>query len=310
MKRTKSAPQPVAKEAARETAETMAGKQKEIAVSEFFAKNRHLLGFDNPRKALLTTVKEAVDNSLDAAEEAGILPEIWIQIEALNGGSAKSKSTDKAEEPQLLSAADPASNPSVTNATRFKVTVRDNGPGIVRAQVPNVFGRLLYGSKFHRLRMSRGQQGIGISAAGMYGLLTTGQSVQIISRTGKRKSAHRFELQMDTMKNRPEIIVDEEHDSWPLEVFPYGSVPNAPDAADAAQMDHGTEVTITLEARFQRGRASVDEYLEQTAIANPHAAIHWIAPDGLRRDFPVRLIRPRASPRPSNRIPMAWNWAC
>src|SRR5688500_11282746 len=69
------------------TAESMATKQKEIAVSEFFAKNRHLLGFDNPRKALLTTVKEAVDNSLDACEEAGILPTLHVSIEALNGGA-------------------------------------------------------------------------------------------------------------------------------------------------------------------------------------------------------------------------------
>ena len=103
---------------------------------------------------------------------------------------------------------------SLANATRFRVTVRDNGPGIIRNQIPHVFGRLLYGSKFHRLRMSRGQQGIGISAAGMYGLLTTGQSVEIISRTGKKKPAHRFELQMDTQKNRAEIIVDEELESW------------------------------------------------------------------------------------------------
>ena len=66
----------------RVTAESMAAKQRDISVSEFFAKNRHLLGFDNPRKALLTTVKEAVDNSLDACEEAGILPEIWVHIEA------------------------------------------------------------------------------------------------------------------------------------------------------------------------------------------------------------------------------------
>ena len=165
----------------------------------------------------------------------------------------------------------PESAPSLTNATRFRVTVRDNGPGIVKAQVPNVFGRLLYGSKFHRLRMSRGQQGIGISAAGMYGLLTTGQSVQIISKTGPRKPAHRFELQMDTQKNRPEIIVDEEVDDWHEE---------------GEKVRTGTQVSIVLEARFQRGRASVDEYLEQTAIANPHAAIHWTAPDGLRRDFP------------------------
>ncbi|HMC11022.1 MAG TPA: hypothetical protein VKH44_07015, partial [Pirellulaceae bacterium] len=66
----------------RATAESMATKQRDISVSEFFAKNRHLLGFDNPRKALLTTVKEAVDNSLDACEEAGLVPEIWVAIEA------------------------------------------------------------------------------------------------------------------------------------------------------------------------------------------------------------------------------------
>src|SRR5271169_596975 len=119
----------VAKSAAphRETAESMAGKQKEIAVSEFFAKNRHLLGFDNPRKALLTTVKEAVDNSLDACEEGQILPEVWIIIAAINGGS-KAKADDA--QPKLV--AEDGTSPSIANATRFRVTVRDNGPGIVK----------------------------------------------------------------------------------------------------------------------------------------------------------------------------------
>src|ERR687891_216537 len=137
----------------RVTAESMAAKQRDISVSEFFAKNRHLLGFDNPRKALLTTIKEAVDNSLDACEEAGILPEVWVHIEATGG-------------------------------ERFKVCVQDNGPGILKKQIPLIFGKLLYGSKFHRLRQSRGQQGIGISAAGMYGMLTTGKPVKIISKVG------------------------------------------------------------------------------------------------------------------------------
>jgi DNA topoisomerase-6 subunit B len=279
---------PVKAKSKGETAESMAGQQKEIAVSEFFAKNRHLLGFDNPRKALLTTVKEAVDNSLDACEEGQILPEIWITIEALNAGSrpappskAGGKSKKQETQPALIEATNPELaqpvSAAIGNATRFRVTVRDNGPGIVKAQIPNVFGRLLYGSKFHRLRMSRGQQGIGISAAGMYGLLTTGQSVQIISRTGRKKPAHRFELQMDTKKNRPEIISDRELDQWDLET--------------------GTEVSITLEARFQRGRASVDEYLEQTAIANPHAVIHWTAPDGIVRDFPREVEEIPQSPK-------------
>ena len=145
----------------RSNASDLAKAQRDISVSEFFAKNRHLLGFDNPAKALLTTVKEGVDNSLDACEEAGISPEIEVQIQQ------KSES-------------------------RFLVTICDNGPGILRAQVPKIFGRLLYGSKFHRLRQSRGQQGIGISAAGMYGLLTTGKPISIVTRTGKSKSAHYF----------------------------------------------------------------------------------------------------------------------
>ncbi|HOK95799.1 MAG TPA: DNA topoisomerase VI subunit B [Anaerohalosphaeraceae bacterium] len=218
------------------TAESMAAKQREISVSEFFAKNRHLLGFDNPRKALLTAVKEAVDNSLDACEEAQILPAISVHIEALDG-------TDN----------------------KFRVTVKDNGPGIVPKQIPNIFARLLYGSKFHTLKMSRGQQGIGISAAGMYGLLTTGEPVQIISRTSGSKPAKHYHVQIDTSKNRPEVILDEECEF---------------------DQPSGTSVSIVLEGRYQKGRQSVDEYLAQTAMANPHASITYRAPDGTVSQYP------------------------
>ena len=224
------------------TAESMAKTQRDISVSEFFAKNRHLLGFDNPRKALLTTIKEAVDNALDACEEAGILPVVEIRIEQLS-------------------------------ETHFRASVQDNGPGIVRKQIPNIFGKLLYGSKFHRLRMSRGQQGIGISAAGMYGVLTTGVPVNIVSRTGPRRPAHMYQLQIDTRKNRPHIIRDETVE-W--------------------DVPHGTRVTIELEARYQRGRQSVDDYLQQTAIANPHVTIMYHQPDGksVRYDASVDALPP------------------
>jgi len=218
----------------------MAAKQRAISISEFFAKNRHLLGFDNPRKALLTAAKEAVDNSLDACEEAHILPELWIDIK-----------------------------PVVDADNKFLLTVKDNGPGIVKQQIPNIFARLLYGSKFHRLRMSRGQQGIGISAAGMYGLLTTGEPVRIVSRTSPKKKAHLFHVQIDTTHNKPEVVLDEECDF---------------------DLSTGTSVAITLEGKYQRGRQSVDEYIAQTAMANPHATIRYAAPDGSTCEY-VRQVR-------------------
>ena len=244
------------------TAESMAAKQRDISVSEFFAKNRHLLGFDNPRKALLTAVKEAVDNSLDACEEAGIVPETWVHIEA-------------------------------TGPNRYKIGVQDNGPGIVKKQIPLIFGKLLYGSKFHRLRMSRGQQGIGISAAGMYGMLTTGKPVKIVSMTSPKKPAHYFEIQIDTRRNMPEII----NGKGDGEDIPAGEkgqkyitdhgiewVSHYPISDQQPHHHHvvrsGTRVTIELEGRYQRGRGSVDEYLEQTAIANPQVTIHYVDPDG------------------------------
>jgi len=223
-----------------ETAETLARGQREISVSEFFLKNRHLLGFDNPRKALLTTVKEAVDNALDACEEAGILPEVSVDI-------------------------------AQTGESRFRVSVTDNGPGIVKSQIPRIFAKLLYGSKFHRLRMSRGQQGIGISAAGMYGQLTTGGATQILSRTGAKARAHSMSVHVDTRRNQPEVLKDEECD-WLPQFFAA-----APDgaAAEPATYSHGTCVSIEMEAAYVRGRLSVDEYLRQCAVVNPHLQLHY-----------------------------------
>jgi DNA topoisomerase-6 subunit B len=153
-------PAGAARAARRSSAEAMAGQQREISVSEFFAKNRHLLGFDNPSKALLTTIKEAVDNSLDACEEAGILPELRIEVhdlalEAARGGGELTKGEG-----------------------RFLVVVEDNGPGIVKAQVPKIFGKLLYGSKFHRLKQSlTGDQAVVVERDGRLERLPIGQLV-------------------------------------------------------------------------------------------------------------------------------------
>lgn len=250
----------------RATAKSMGAAQRDISVSEFFAKNRHLLGFDNPRKALLTTVKEAVDNSLDACEEAGIVPEVWVHIET-------------------------------TGTHRFKIGIQDNGPGIIKKQIPLIFGKLLYGSKFHRLRMSRGQQGIGISAAGMYGMLTTGKPVKITSKVSIRKPIHYYEIQIDTKKNNPEILngrgngVDIPAGEKGLKYIAAHGIEwvshydPTEEGKDPKEVRSGTRVTIELEGRYQRGRGSVDDYLQQTAIANPHVTLHYIDADGNEKSY-------------------------
>src|SRR3989338_3649264 len=204
----------------------LAKHQKEISVAEFFTKNRHLLGFDNKRKALLMTVKEAVDNSLDACEEARVLPEINVEI--IEMGEFK-----------------------------YRVVIEDNWPGIVKKQIPNIFAKLLYGSKFHTLKQARGQQGIGISAAVLYAQLTTGRAAKITSRISPTEPANYCELHIDTRNNKPEII-KEEVKEW--------------------QKEHGTRVELDIESSYQKGNQSVDEYLKQTSIVNPHVTIIYTNP--------------------------------
>ncbi len=215
-------------------AHELAKKQRDIGVGEFFARNKHLLGFDNPRKALLTVVKEAVDNALDACEEAVILPDISVQL------------IDMGNE-------------------RFRVIVEDNGPGIVKQQVPKIFAKLLYGSKFHSRKQQRGQQGIGISAAVMYGQLTTGRPAKIRSKIGKDHLAYVCELHINTQQNKPEIVQEEEKE-WSKE--------------------HGTRIEIDLEGSYQKGQQSVDEYLKHTAVVNPHVMIVYVSPKAEQLIFP------------------------
>jgi DNA topoisomerase-6 subunit B len=221
------------KRAAQATAIEMAKRQREISVSEYFLKNRHLLGFDTPSKAVVTAVKEAVDNALDACEEAGILPDITVELADGHG--------------------------------RSRIVVEDNGPGIIEGQIARIFGKLLYGSKFHKLSQSRGQQGMGISAAGMYAQLTAAKPLHIISRIAGDELASELYVSIDIARNQPDI-----HKKRRL---PW----------DRSQ---GTRVEMEMEGQYQRGAHSVDAYLKQVAIANPHVAIIYRSPRGDEIRFP------------------------
>ncbi len=219
----------------RAAAEQLADKQQEISVTEFFEKNKQILGFDSRTKSLLMGVKEAVDNALDACEETGILPEIAIRL------------TKVGEED-------------------YKVSIEDNGPGIVHRMMPNVFGRLLYGSRFHALRQSRGQQGIGISATIMYANISTGRPAHIASKIeDEDEAAWEMDIAVDTKTNRP-LVTNDRAFVWEHKA-------------------HGTLIEYTTKGRYMTGKQSIFEYLKETAIVNPHACLVFHDPDGKEFTF-------------------------
>jgi DNA topoisomerase VI subunit B len=214
----------------------MAKGQKQIAISEFFEKNKHFLGFDTLQRSIITAVKEAVDNSLDACEEARILPDINIKI---------TKVDMKRDILELQS--------------------QDNGPGIPQKSIEKVFGQLLFGSRFHAIRQSRGQQGIGITGVVMYGQLTTGKPTHIISKIASESTAAVVDIGIDTRKNKA-LKSNQDRMIW--------------EDDDGSIIEHGLKVITRMKGKYQRGRQSVFQYLRMTSIVNPHASITFTDPDG------------------------------
>ncbi|WP_435146185.1 DNA topoisomerase VI subunit B [Halobaculum sp. P14] len=215
-------------------ADELAESQREISIAEFFEKNKHMLGFDSGARGLVTAVKEAVDNALDACEEAGIRPDIYVEIQEVGD--------------------------------YYRLVVEDNGPGITKESLPKVFGKLLYGSRFHAREQSRGQQGIGISAAVLYSQLTSGKPAKVTSRPKGESDAQYYELIIDTDTNEPEISVDETT-SW--------------------DRPHGTRIEMEMEGNM-RARSQLHDYVKHTAVVNPHARLELREP-GL--DEPMKFER-------------------
>jgi len=217
-------------------ADKMASKQKQIAISEFFEKNKHFLGFDTLQRSIITAVKESVDNSLDACEEARILPNIVIKISKVN-----------------------------SKKNIVELMAEDNGPGIPQKNIEKVFGQLLFGSRFHAIRQSRGQQGIGITGVVMYSQLTTGKPTHILSKVANDSTAASVQIGIDTRKNKA-LKSEQDRVIWEND--------------DYSLKEHGLRVTTKMKAKYQRGKQSVFQYLQMTSIVNPHAEITFTDPDG------------------------------
>ena len=223
-------------------AKKMASNQKQIAISEFFEKNKHFLGFDSLQRSIITAVKEAVDNSLDACEEARILPDIKIKISKIDA-----------------------------KKDILELVAEDNGPGIPQRSIEKVFGQLLFGSRFHAIRQSRGQQGIGITGVVMYSQLTTGKPTNVVSKVASEATAVTVNIGLDTRKNKA-VKSDQDRIIW--------------DNEDLSPKEHGLKVTTRMKAKYQRGRQSVYQYLRMTSIVNPHAEITFVDPDGEKHHWP------------------------
>ena len=223
-------------------ADKMASNQKQIAISEFFEKNKHFLGFDSLQRSIITAVKEAVDNSLDACEEARILPDIKVKITKLD-----------------------------TKKDIIELQTEDNGPGIPQKSIEKVFGQLLFGSRFHAIRQSRGQQGIGITGVVMYSQLTTGKPTHVLSKVANDPTAVSVSIGLDTRKNKA-VKSDQTRIIWEND--------------DLTLKEHGLRVTTRMKGKYQRGRQSVYQYLRMTSIVNPHAEITFTDPDGETYHWP------------------------
>ena len=223
-------------------AQKLASNQKQVAISEFFEKNKHFLGFDSPVRSLITAVKEAVDNSLDACEEARILPSIKVKVRKID-----------------------------SKKDIIELVVEDNGPGIPQKSIEKVFGQLLFGSRFHAIRQSRGQQGIGITGVVMYSQLTTGKPTHVKSKIATESTAAVVDIGLDTRKNKA-TKSNSGREIWLLD--------------DGEMKKHGLEVTTRMKAKYQKGRQSVWQYLRMTSIVNPHAEITFIDPEGETHHWP------------------------
>ena len=216
--------------------------------AEYFSKNLQQVGFSSQTKAVLTTLKEAVDNALDACEENGILPEVSITVEKRGAGSHK-------------------------NSDQVMIRVEDNGPGISEEDLPRVFGEYLASSKFGRGRCSRGQQGIGISAATTWAQLTTASGARVISKTESMRKAVSATLEVDIKHNRG-LLKDRQTLDW--------------------DKPHGTTVEFLIDGRVQlNGEAGLLSYLNGTTLVNPHLKMRWKLPE-----MEVHLVE-----RVSNTVP-------
>ncbi len=209
---------------------------RELSPSEFFYRYREIAGYSNPTRAFYQTVKELIENALDACDSHGILPSVKVEIEEVD-----------------------------VKKLHYMITVEDNGIGVSPKHVPKAFGQVLYGSKYKQ-RQTRGIFGLGVKMAILYGQVTTGKPVIVITKPIRSKYRWLFKIRIDIKKNRPIILHKE---SWKDE-----------------NGEHGTKVSIVIEGDWFKAKSRIHEYVKRTAIATPYAEIFFKDPQGRTFHYP------------------------
>ena len=202
-----------------------------ISPSEFFYRNKELAGFSNPARALYQSVRELTENALDATDAHGILPEINISID---------KSDNQSED-------------------IYSIAVQDNGIGIPPHYVPQAFGMVLFSSKY-TLRQTRGMFGLGAKMVVLYGQITVGKPVEVITSPIKSSWIYGFKIMIDIKNNEPIVL---ERSSWRKE-----------------SEWHGTAVKVSILGDWQRSKSKIIDYIKRTHVIAPYATIYFKDPEG------------------------------
>ncbi len=179
------------------------------------------------------TVRELVENSFDACELSGITPNVYVRL--ISEGT----------------------NPDAPDPKPYRLTVRDNGPGVAPQHVPSAFGKVFYGSKYV-LRQSRGMFGMGGTMAILYGQITTNRPVTVTT-SPEGKKQYGFQMMIDIGENRPVVLKRFSSD------------------ADGTT---GTKVDLTLEGDYLRASQKITDYFKQTALVASYANITFVDPQG------------------------------
>ncbi|PWA88260.1 topoisomerase 6 subunit B [Artemisia annua] len=260
---------------------------KQKSPAEFFAENKNIAGFDNPGKSLYTTVRELVENALDSSESIAELPFVEVTIEEINKSKFNSMiglidreridealygdfETDKAREKRLAKEArfqetqaknaalgkkvkEPTASKGAKgrgDASFYRVTCKDNGRGMPHDDIPNMFGRVLSGTKYG-LKQTRGKFGLGAKMALIWSKMSTGLPIEISSSMKSQSYTTFCRLDIDIHRNIPHIHLHEKRD-------------------DKEQW-HGAEIQVVIEGNWTTYRSKILHYMRQMAVITPYA---------------------------------------